>query len=364
MNTTHQIVLLPGDGVGPEVTDAARHVLMAVSDLFGHDFRTGVRLIGGVAIDETGDPLPPATLEACLKADAVFLGAVGGPRWDGGERRPEEGLLGLRKAMNLYANLRPVEVTARAAERSPLKTELVRGVDLLIVRELTGGVYFGEKTRGADHASDLCSYSTAEIERVARIAFEAARERRGHVTSIDKANVLETSRLWRETVTRLRQSEFPDVELEHVLVDAAAMRLIQKPRDFDVVLTENMFGDILSDEASMLAGSIGLLGSASIGDAGPGLFEPIHGSAPDIAGRDVANPTGAILSAAMLLRYGLKLTTEADAVESAVAAVLASGRGTPDVGGVESCSAFARAVVQMLKQTRYAALHGPQMHWA
>ncbi len=361
---TYQIVLLPGDGVGPEVTDAARHVLAAVADLYGQDIRTSVKLIGGIAIDETGEPLPEATLEACRKSDAVFLGAVGGPKWDGGERRPEEGLLKLRKELGLYANLRPVEVSPHAADRSVFKAEVVRGVDLLIVRELTGGAYFGEKTRDANRATDLCAYSTHEIERVARVAFEAARDRRGHLTSIDKANVLETSRLWRETVTRLGKTEFPDVELEHVLVDAAAMRLIQKPRAFDVVLTENMFGDILSDEASMLAGSIGLLGSASLGDDGPGLFEPIHGSAPDIAGHDTANPTGAILSVAMLLRYGLKLTAEADAVESAVTAVAATGRSTPDMGGYDTCSSMARAVVQMLKQTRFTTLHGPQMHWA
>ena len=360
---THNIVLLPGDGVGPEVTDAARLVLAAVSDLYGHDFRTRVKLVGGVAIDETGDPLPQATLDACLEADAVFLGAVGGPKWDGGERRPEEGLLALRKALGLYANLRPVAVTPQAAACSPLKLDVVKGVDLLIVRELTGGAYFGEKTRSADRATDLCAYSTGEIERVARVAFRAARERRSHVTSIDKANVLETSRLWRETVTRLGRAEFPDVEVEHVLVDAAAMRLIQKPRAFDVVLTENMFGDILSDEASMLAGSIGLLASASLGDGGPGLFEPIHGSAPDIAGRDLANPTGAILSVAMLLQYGFAMTDEAEAVRGAVTTVLAAGQSTADLGGGESCSMFARLVVQALRQSRLASLHGSLMHW-
>jgi 3-isopropylmalate dehydrogenase len=360
---SHNIVLLPGDGVGPEVTDAARLILAAVSDLWGHDLRTSVKLIGGIAIDETGEPLPQATLDACLKADAVFLGAVGGPKWEGGERRPEQGLLGLRQAMGLYANLRPVEVTPQGGARSPLKADVVKGVDLLIVRELTGGAYFGEKTRDANRATDLCAYSTHEIERVGRVAFRAARERRGHVTSIDKANVLETSRLWRETVTRLAHTEFPDVELEHVLVDAAAMRLIQKPRAFDVVLTENMFGDILSDEASILSGSIGMLGSASLGDGGPGLFEPIHGSAPDIAGRDIANPIGAILSVSMLLHYGLGLVDEAEAVRSAVTAVLASGRSTADLGGWESCSAFAWAVAQALRNTRTAALHGRLMHW-
>ncbi|HEY3813538.1 MAG TPA: 3-isopropylmalate dehydrogenase [Caulobacteraceae bacterium] len=360
---THHITLLPGDGVGPEVTDAARLVLTAVSDVYDHDLRMRVKLVGGIAIDETGDPLPQETLDACLESDAVFLGAVGGPKWDGGERRPEEGLLGLRKAMGLYANLRPVAVSPQAAAQSPLKLDIVRGVDLLIVRELTGGAYFGEKTRNADRATDLCAYSTGEIERVARVAFHAARERRGHVTSIDKANVLETSRLWRETVTRVGKTEFPDVEVEHVLVDAAAMRLIQKPRAFDVVLTENMFGDILSDEASMLAGSIGMLASASLGDDGPGLFEPIHGSAPDIAGRDLANPIGAILSAAMLLQYGLGMVDEAEAVRRAVAWVLAQGQSTADIGGGESCSMFARLVVQAIRQFRLSSLHGSLMHW-
>jgi 3-isopropylmalate dehydrogenase len=244
---------------------------------------------------------------------------------------------------------------------SPLKTEIARGVDMLIVRELTGGSYFGEKTRSATSASDLCVYTTTEIERVARVAFEAARERRNHVTLVDKANVLETSRLWRETVTNLQKREYPRVTLEYVLVDTAAMRLIQKPRAFDVVLTENMFGDILSDEASMLPGSIGLLGSASLGASGPGLFEPIHGSAPDIAGQDLCNPTGAILSAAMLLRYGLGRSDEADAVEAAVSAVLTSGRVTSDLGGAESCSSFARAVVDALRQA--CGVPGNKRHW-
>ncbi len=358
---TCNIVMLPGDGVGREVTEAARRVLSATDELFDYDISFGEHPIGGAAIDATGEPLPQATLDACLEADAVFLGAVGGPKWEGGARRPEEGLLGLRKAMGLFANLRPVKVSAATIAHSPLKTEIVRGVDLLIVRELTGGSYFGAKTRSATSASDLCVYSTEEIVRVARVAFRAAEGRRNHVTLVDKANVLETSRLWRETVTALQQREFPRVTLEYVLVDTAAMRLIQKPRAFDVVLTENMFGDILSDEASMLPGSIGLLGSASIGAAGTGLFEPIHGSAPDIAGQDVANPAGAILSAAMLLRYGLERPEEADAVEAAVAAVLASGRATIDLGGRESCSGFARAVVDALRQA--CGVPGNKRHW-
>jgi len=360
---TYNVVLLPGDGVGREVTEAARRVLTAADELFEYDIRFSEKAIGGAAIDATGDPLPNDTLEACIASDAVFLGAVGGPKWDGGKRRPEEGLLGLRKEMGLFANLRPVKVTAATIAHSPLKAEIVRDVDMLIVRELTGGAYFGEKKRDATSASDLCIYTVAEIERVARVAFRAALRRRNHVTLVDKANVLETSRLWRETVARIQKSEFPRVSLDYVLVDTAAMRLIQKPRGFDVVLTENMFGDILSDEASMLPGSIGLLGSASLGASGPGLFEPIHGSAPDIAGQDVCNPAGAILSAAMLLRYGLGLSDEADAVEDAVAAVLAAGRFTADLGGRESCSGFARAVVDALRHAYRAPVHSAPTHW-
>jgi 3-isopropylmalate dehydrogenase len=347
--SSFEIVLLPGDGIGPEVAAAARGVLEKTGTLFGHEFRFSAKPIGGAAIDATGDPLPRETLEACRKSDAVFLGAVGGPKWDGGTRRPEEGLLGIRKALGLFANLRPVTVSEATLVHSPLKPEIVRGVDLLIVRELTGGAYFGEKTRGTNSASDLCIYTVEEIERVTRVAFDAARKRRGHVTSVDKANVMETSRLWRETVNRIHTSEFHDIELDHMLVDTAAMRLIQKPAAFDVLLTENMFGDILSDEASMLPGSIGLLGSASLGAVRPGLYEPIHGSAPDIAGRDLANPAGAIASAAMLLRYSLDLAVEADAVDSALADVLGNGRTTGDLGGRETCSGFARAVMEALR---------------
>ena len=343
------IVLLPGDGIGPEVTVSAQRVLEATGARFGHRFHFASKLIGGAAIDAVSDPLPPETVEACLKSDAVFLGAVGGPKWDGGARRPEEGLLGIRKALGLFANLRPVTASDAMAPLSPLKPEIVRGVDLLIVRELTGGAYFGEKKRDAQSASDLCVYTVTEIERVARVAFEAARKRRGAVISVDKANVMETSRLWRETVTRLHKHEYADCTLEHMLVDTAAMRLIQRPRDFDVLLTENMFGDILSDEASVLAGSIGLLGSASLGDGKPGLFEPIHGSAPDIAGHDLANPAGAIEAVAMLLVYGLGLHEEADAVKSALAAMLREGRGTRDVGGRDSCSAFTAAVAVKIR---------------
>jgi 3-isopropylmalate dehydrogenase len=343
---------------------AARYVLETAADTFGYDFRFSDALIGGAAIDATGDPLPAATREACLQADAVFLGAVGGPKWDGGKRRPEEGLLGIRKAMGLYANLRPVAVSAAVVERSPFKPEVVRGVDLLIVRELTGGAYFGEKARTKAMASDLCIYSVSEIERVTRVAFRAAQERKGHVTSVDKANVMETSRLWREVVSRIAQEEFPDVELEHMLVDSAAMRLIQAPRAFDVILTENMFGDILSDEAAMLPGSIGLLGSASLGEAGPGLYEPIHGSAPDIAGMDKANPIGAILSAAMLVRHSLHAPALAEAIQHAVTQALTAGRGTADIGGRDTTSSFTAAVVEQLKKARWSSAHRPQMHWA
>jgi 3-isopropylmalate dehydrogenase len=341
----HHIVLLPGDGVGPEVAGAARRVLEAVGARFRHAFTFEEQLIGGAAIDAGSDPLPPATVEACLAAGAVFLGAVGGPKWDGGARRPEEGLLGIRQALGLFANLRPVRVDASIADRSPLKREIVEGADLLIVRELTGGLYFGTKTRTADAASDLCTYTIGEVERIARVAFAAARGRRGKVASIDKANVLETSRLWRETVTRVGAAEFPDVALEHGLVDSAAMRLILSPTSYDVILTENLFGDILSDEASVLAGSIGLLGSASLGAAGPGLFEPIHGSAPDIAGKDRANPVGAINACAMLLRDGLGLEAEARAVEAAIAGFLRAGEFTADMGGRLAGSAAAGRIV-------------------
>jgi 3-isopropylmalate dehydrogenase len=342
------IVLLPGDGVGPEVTAAARAVLEAVASRFGHDLAIAEHPIGGVAIDTVGDPLPEATLAACLAADAVFLGAVGGPKWDLAPKRPEQGLLAIRKAMGLFANLRPAFVDAALADRSPLKPEAVAGVDILIVRELTGGLYFGERTRTATAATDLCTYSVEEIERVTRVAFEAARKRSRRVTSVDKANVLETSRLWRETVNRLAQ-DYLDVTLDHALVDSTAMKLITHPSAFDVMLTENMFGDILSDEASVLAGSIGLLGSASMGASGPGLFEPIHGSAPDIAGKDLANPIGAIRSVAMLLRYGLSLDAEADAVEAATTAAIEAGEITADIGGNLGCRATAARIADRVR---------------
>jgi 3-isopropylmalate dehydrogenase len=360
----HTIVVLPGDGVGPEVTAVACAVLDSIGDFYGHRFIYQEHLIGGAAIDATGEPLPDETRDACRAADAVLLGAVGGPKWDGGKRRPEEGLLAIRKAMGLYANLRPLQVSPVMAHRSPLKKEIVEGVDLIVFRELTGGIYFGEKTRTDTSASDLCVYSVEEIERVARAAFQTARQRRGKVTSVDKANVMETSRLWREVVTRIQAEEYPDITLEHALVDSMAMHLIRKPREYDVILTENMFGDILSDEISVLGGSIGLLPSASLGTEGPGLFEPIHGSAPDIAGQDLANPVGMVLSAALMLRHSLKLEDEADAIEAAVAAVLAAGAVTADLGGELGCRAAGEAICDAIRAIHWAAAHRVQMHWA
>ncbi|HYD54749.1 MAG TPA: 3-isopropylmalate dehydrogenase [Gemmatimonadaceae bacterium] len=341
---TARVVILPGDGVGPEVMAAARMVLAAASEAAGIRLMVEECLVGGAAVDATGAPLPAETLKACRGADAVLLGAVGGPRWDAApaERRPERGLLELRRLLGVYANVRPVRAVPALAHVSPLRAELLRDVDLVIVRELTGGLYFGNRGRTADasggRAYDVCEYGVREIERVARVAGRLARARRARVTSVDKANVLETSRLWREVVTRLFAEEFPDVALEHALVDSTAMRLVTAPASFDVVLTENMFGDILSDEAAVLAGSIGLLPSASLGDRQanggiPGLYEPIHGSAPDIAGRGIANPTGAILSVAMLLRHSLEQEDAARAIERAVEECLESGVVTRDLGG-------------------------------
>jgi 3-isopropylmalate dehydrogenase len=328
-----RITVLGGDGIGPEVTGAAVRVLEAVAARHGHQFEFVEALIGGAAIDATGSPLPPRTIDACRSCDAVLLGAVGGPKWsDPAARvRPEQGLLELRRTLGVYANLRPVKTLESALDASPLRPEIIRGTDIMVVRELTGGIYFGRKSRTAHEAEDLCSYSAAEIERVTRIAGRLAQARRGRIVSVDKANVLETSRLWRQVVERVVADEFPGVALEHMLVDAAAMHLLRKPTSFDVILTENMFGDILTDEASMLAGSLGLLPSASLGDGTVGLYEPIHGSAPDIAGRGVANPCGTVLSAAMLLRHSLGLEAEAAAVEAAVEAAVAAGVRTADI---------------------------------
>jgi 3-isopropylmalate dehydrogenase len=327
------IAVLPGDGIGPEVTEAAVRCLRAVAERFGHSFELREAPFGGAAIDLSGTPLPAPTLALCKSADAVLLGAIGGPRWSSPESpvRPEQGLLDLRRELAVYANLRPVVPHEALLDASPLKADVLRGVDILVVRELTGGIYFGEKTRTARRATDLCTYTVEEIERVGRVAGRLALERRRKVTSVDKANVLETSRLWRSVVTRVMREEFPRVALEHMLVDAAAMHLLRAPREFDVLLTENMFGDILTDEASMLAGSMGLLPSASLGDGRIGLYEPIHGSAPDIAGRGIANPVGAILSAALLLRHSLGLSEEAAAIEAAVARAVVHGLRTADL---------------------------------
>ncbi|MEO8671445.1 MAG: 3-isopropylmalate dehydrogenase [Tahibacter sp.] len=329
-----RIAILPGDGIGPEVTAAAVSVLRAVAARSGHEFDFSEHLIGGAAIDAHGDPLPAETLIVAKQADAVLLGAVGGPRWSDPKAsvRPEQGLLRLRAELGVYANLRPVNVHPSLHALSPLKDERLAGVDLMFVRELTGGAYFGARTRSADSATDETKYTTAEIERVLRRAFQLARGRSRRVTSVDKANVLETSRLWRETAQRVAH-EFPDVALEHQLVDSMAMLLLTRPASYDVIVTENLFGDILTDEAAALAGSLGLLPSASLGDGQRGLYEPIHGSAPDIAGRGIANPLGAILSAALLLRHSLDLPAEASAVESAVHRVIQNGVLTRDLGG-------------------------------
>jgi 3-isopropylmalate dehydrogenase len=340
----HRVVLLPGDGIGPEIMRSALAALNAVAaDLEYEEHR-----FGGASIDAHGTALTDETLNACTRADAVLLAAVGGPKWDTtdpGEPRPEQGLLGLRKGLNLFANLRPVRPIPALYDVSPLKRELIERTNLTVVRELTGGIYFGEKTRTEDRASDDCVYTRAEIERIARVAFRSAQSR---VTSVDKANVLETSRLWREVVREIHLREFPHIELEHLLVDNAAMKLIAAPGHFEVILTENMFGDILSDEAAMLTGSIGMLPSASLGDQPPGLFEPVHGSAPDIAGTGAANPLAMILSAAMMLRHGLGLEAQAAAVESAVERALSDGLRTPDLGGTATTTEATQAVLKYL----------------
>jgi 3-isopropylmalate dehydrogenase len=333
MNAT--FVVLPGDGIGPEVTAEARRVLDAVAERFGHAFTYTEHLIGGCAIDEEGTPLPQRTIDAARSSDAVLLGAVGGPAWSdpSARMRPEDGLLGIRRELGLFANVRPIRSHRQLVDASPLKREIVDGVDILMYRELTGGIYFGDVDVSDDGrtVSNAMTYSVHEIERIVRLAGDAARLRRGRVTSVDKANVLEVSRLWRATTDRIMRDEYPDVELEVQLVDAMAMHLISRPKDFDVVVTGNLFGDILSDEASMLPGSLGLLPSASLGSSGPGLYEPIHGSAPDIAGLGIANPLAMILSAGMALRHSLGLLEEATAVEDAVERALDAGLRTPDI---------------------------------
>jgi 3-isopropylmalate dehydrogenase len=338
-----EIVVLPGDGIGPEVIKAALSALDVVAGRFGHDFKIRQHLLGGRAIDERGISLPEDTLTACLKADAILLGAVGGPQWDNpnAEERPERGLLGLRKELGLFANLRPIQPHPSLLEASPLKPERLQGVDLLVIRELTGGIYFGEprerrSVNGEIQAVDTMVYSQSEVRRVAHIAFEAAQSRQSKLTSVDKANVLESSRLWRMTVSQVSE-DYPDVELEHLLVDAAAMHLITRPATFDVMVTTNMFGDILTDEASVLTGSMGNLPSASLGEGQNrhglprGLYEPIHGSAPDIAGQGIANPIGTILSLAMLLRHSLNLEDEAKAIERSVRLAIDEGHRTVDL---------------------------------
>jgi 3-isopropylmalate dehydrogenase len=337
------IALLPGDGIGPEVMDAARQVLARIGE-----FDLEEHLVGGASIDAHGTALTDDVLEACRVADAVLLAAVGGPKWestDPGTPRPEQGLLGLRKGLGLFANLRPVRPSPALLDASPLKRERIERTDLLVVRELTGGLYFGERGRRDGSAFDTCVYSEEEIERIARVAFGSARSR---VTSVDKANILESSRLWREVVTRIHSDEFPLIELEHMLVDNAAMQLVSGPAHFEVVLTENMFGDILSDEAAMLTGSIGMLPSASLGAGGPGLFEPVHGSAPDIAGTGKANPLAMFGSVAMMLRHGLGMEQEAAGLESAVDRALEEGLRTTDLGGDATTEEATRAVLTNL----------------
>jgi 3-isopropylmalate dehydrogenase len=348
------IVLLPGDGIGPEVVAEAVGVLEAVAGRFGHDFQFAERLMGGCSIDRFGVALTDEVLADCRGADAVLLGAVGGPKWDdpAAKVRPEQGLLGLRKGLGVYANLRPVRVHPSLVNASPLKPERLAGVDILVIRELTGGLYFGkpkgrEQVNGHERAVDTLEYYDYEVRRVVELAFRLAEGRRQKVTSVDKANVLESSRMWRQVATAVA-GEHPRVSLDNMLVDTASMRLIVSPASFDVLVTENMFGDILTDEASVLAGSMGLLPSASLGDGGPGLYEPIHGSAPDIAGKGIANPLGTILSAALLLRHSLGLPREAVAVEAAVDAVLANGARTADLGGRLGSRAMAEAVLGQL----------------
>ena len=340
-----RIAVLAGDGIGPEVTTEAVRCLERIAKKFGHVFELERAPVGAAAMDLTGEPLPAATLSLAKNADAVLFGAIGDPKYSDPalKRRPEQSILGLRRELGLFANLRPVVTYPAVYHASPLKPELLAGVDILVVRELTGGIYFGDKTRTENDASDLCSYSATEIERVVRLAARLASGRRGLLTSVDKANVLETSRLWRTVVNRLVPAEFAEVAVEHMYIDAATMHVLRRPADFDVVVTENMFGDILTDEVAMLPGSLGLCPSASVGEGKRGLYEPIHGSAPDIAGKGIANPYGTILSAAMLLRHSLGLEDEALAIEKSVASALADGVLTPDLAPRGSLPAGTRS---------------------
>ena len=353
-----QIAVIRGDGIGPEIVEQALRVMDAVAEKYGHTFRYVEADMGGVAIDRWGEALPAAELEKCMTSDSVLLGAVGGPKWDGmpGDKRPEKGLLALRSAMGLYSNNRPARLWPQLAAASPLKPEIVaKGIDFIVVRELIGGVYFGEhRTEEADgelKATDVMSYAEHEIERIGRIAFETAGKRRKKVTSIDKANVLDTSRLWRKVMHRLAQ-EYPEIQYSDMLVDNAAMQIAKDPSQFDVVVTENMFGDILSDEASMITGSIGMIPSSGLGEGSRGLYEPIHGSAPDIAGQNKANPIGTILAAAMMLKYSFDMDEEAEAVEAAVSRVLDQGLRTGDMMAegctLVSCSEMGDAILKAL----------------
>ena len=327
------ITLLPGDGIGPEVTSSGKKILSTIEEIYGHKFSYEEKLIGGSAIDAGHLPLPEETIASCKESNAIILGAVGGPKWSdpNASVRPEQGLLGLRETLKVFANIRPIKVMPELVSASPLKKELLENVDLVVIRELTGGIYFGEKYKDDNHASDLCVYHDYEVDRIVRLASKIAITRRKKLASIDKANVLETSRFWRNRTNNIVTTEYPDIDLEHILVDAAAMYLISKPSEFDVIVTENMFGDILTDEASMLAGSMGMLPSASIGEGVKGLYEPIHGSAPDIAGQGIANPCGMILSIALLLRYSLKLEDEASFLEKSVENVISAGARTKDI---------------------------------
>ena len=355
-----KIVLLPGDGIGPEVVQQGVRVLQSIASKFGHHFEFSEHLIGGIAIDETGDALPNSTIVACKSSEAILLGAVGGPKWDdpNAKTRPEAGLLKIRKELGLFANLRPIVTFAELLDSSPLKREIIEGTDILFLRELTGGLYFGpsgleELPDGQQRAFSTAVYTTSEVERIVRMAAQAALKRRNKLTMVDKANVLEVSRLWRRVSARIMKEEFPSLEYEVVLVDSMAMHLLSRPTSFDVVVTSNMFGDILTDEASMLPGSLGMLPSASLGSSGPGLYEPIHGSAPDIAGKGIANPLATILAAAMLLRHSLGLENEAVSIETAVRSVLAAGhrtadlvrRGQPSLGTIEITDHVLKALV-------------------
>ncbi|MBL1230236.1 3-isopropylmalate dehydrogenase [Enterococcus sp. BWB1-3] len=346
---TKKIIALPGDGIGKEIMDSALKILseVMIQDELAFDIQEFP--FGGAGIDKEGDPLPEETLIACEGADAILLGAIGGPKWDNAPKRPEQGLLGLRKALGLFANIRPISVPDAVVHLSPLKEENVKGVDFIVVRELTGGIYFGEKKLEEDQASDLCIYTKKEMQRIIRKAFEIARTRNKKVTSVDKANVLATSKLWRKTAEEVAK-EFPDCTLEHQLVDSAAMVMITKPKDFDVLVTENLFGDILSDEASVIPGSLGMMPSASHSESGPSLYEPIHGSAPDIAGQNIANPMSMILSAAMMLRQSFGMEDTAKKIEAACDKVMNAGVLTRDLGGSAGTQEFTDAVINELKR--------------